>query len=95
MKELSPKQLIAKIKELGFANVERALSLPYGYLAQLESRIYIAAPEDIALLRIVNYIPWVLEVAANGYKDADKIMFENVIVKPELEIQKKIENKEW
>lgn len=99
MKQLSPKRLLAKIKkEHGYSKVEHALSLPYQHLTHLEEKLKRSehfAAEDVALLRIINVMPWILEVAANGYKDADKILIENVLIKPEREIQERIENKGW
>lgn len=93
------RDLLEKIRrEYGYSAVERAFSLPYDYFARLETHFERSGrleAEDLALLRIINFIPWILEVAANNYKDADKIMIDNVLIKPEQELQRRIMDKAW
>lgn len=100
MRQLTPKELIAIIKkengDASFSQIERALDLPYDYFKQLELKnIDDVAPEDLALLRVLATIPWVVSVAANGYKDADKALVDNVIIKPEVDLQKRIIERGW
>ena len=81
---------------MSFSQIERTLDLPYDYFKQLELKsINDAAPEDLALLRVLVTIPWVIHVAANGYEDANKILYDNIVVRPEIELQKRIIEKGW
>lgn len=83
-------------KKPGFSAIERTLELrPFGLLSEWEKDISKIPPEGIALLKTIDTFPWLLRVADNKYKDASEILIDEGLIKPELKIQKKIENKDW
>lgn len=62
MKELE--EILAKTK-VARVDLERTLGLPFGYLKKKKN---LNLPETKALLKIINAFPFMLTVAAGGYK---------------------------
>ena len=97
MHQVSIKKILCELKEgIGYLYIERTLELESGILVKLERGKKVKERAVlIALLKIINAFPWMLEVAANQYKNANQALVYNVLVKPEEEIQEKIISKTW
>jgi len=62
-----------KSKGLTYPNIERCLRIPQGTISGWEKRGRI--PKDgIALMKMVNVAPWILEFADDDYKNPNKMI---------------------
>ena len=84
-------------KECSLTYVEAALQLrPFGILSKWKNGTRKIPPEAVALLRIINVHPNLfLRVADNDFKDANKILVEEVLIKPELDEQERVLKRNW
>jgi len=91
------KEILKRLKEKpGFSVIERSLGLkPFGLLSEWEKDVSKIPPDGVALLRIVETFPWLTRLADNKYKDPERILVEEAVIRPEAELQEKIKNKNW
>ena len=58
------KQLHDLLVNYSIVSVERALSLPHGFLSNPKNLVL---PETIALIKMISLMPWLLTIAENNY----------------------------
>jgi len=75
------------MKRSDYVHIERALQLPIGSISDPE---FLKLPETVALLKVIETFPWLIEVADYGYKsDIAKLILQREAINLKLEEAKK------
>ena len=87
------KEILKRLKEKpGVSAIERVFGLqPFGILSKWKKDVSKIPPASKTLLRMIDTFPWLLRVAGNKYEEADEILIDEAIIKPETTQQLAVE----